>query len=115
MPPWANRLKNQLKVFERKMVFFGDQRAGLTIKKANFPENTLVYISNGSVTPVKGRHAIYLEYVILAQILPVANPLPEVDVDNHKYLDNEVLIFTPLYNSNNGLYKGLKKDWAILF
>ena len=90
-------------------VFFGDQRADLTIKKANFPENTLVYISNGSVTPVKGRHAIYLEYVILAQILPVANPLPEVDVDNHKYLDNEVLIFTPLYNTENGLCRGLKK------
>ena len=89
--------------------FFGDQRADITIKKANFPENTLVYISNGSVTPVKGRHAIYLEYVILAQILPVANPLPEVDVDNHKYLDNEVLIFTPLYNAENGFYRGLKK------
>ena len=85
------------------------------MKKANFPENTLVYINNDSVTPVKGRHAIYLEYMILAQILPVANPSPEVDPDNHKYLDTEVLIFTPLYNSNNGLYKGLKKDWAILF
>ena len=95
--------------------FFGDQRADLAMKKANFPENTLVYINNDSVTPVKGRHAIYLEYMILAQILPVANPSPEVDPDNHKYLDNEVLIFTPLYNSNNGLYKGLKKDWAILF
>ena len=50
--------------------FFGDQRADLTIKKANLPKNTLVYINNHSVTPVKGRHAIYLEYVILAQILP---------------------------------------------
>ena len=90
-------------------VFFGDQRADLTIKKANFPENTLVYINNGSVTPVKGGHVIYLEYVILTQILPVANPPPEVDLDNHKYLDNEVLIFTPLYNAENGFYRGLKK------
>ena len=62
--------------------FFGDQRADLTIKKANFPENTLVYINNGSVTLVKGRHAIYHEYVILAQILPVANPPPEADLDD---------------------------------
>ena len=89
--------------------FFGDQRADLTIKKANFPENTLVYINNGSVTPVKGRHAIYLEYMILAQILPVANPSPEVDLDNHKYLDNEVLIFTLLYHTENGLYRGLQE------
>ena len=34
----------------------------------------LVYINNGSATPVKGGHAIYLVYVILAQISPVANP-----------------------------------------
>ena len=27
--------------------FFGDQRTDLIIKKANFPENTLVYINNG--------------------------------------------------------------------
>ena len=89
--------------------FFGDQRADLTINKAKFPENTLVYINNGSVTPVKGVHAIYLEYVISAQILPVANPPRDMDLDNHRYLDNEVLIFTPLYNTENGLYRGLKK------
>ena len=88
---------------------FGDQRANLTIKKANFPENTLAYINNGSVTPVKGGHAIYLEYAILAKILPMANPPSNIDLDNHKYLDKEVLIFTPLYNAENGLYRGLKK------
>ena len=88
---------------------FGDQRADLTIKKANFPENTLAYINNGSVTPVKGGHAIYLEYAILAKILPMANPPSNIDLDNHKYLDKEVLIFTPLYNAENGLYRGLKK------
>ena len=90
--------------------FFWDQRADLTINKANFPENTLVYVNNGSVTLVKGGQVIHLEYTILAQILPVANSQPpEVDLDNHKYLDNEVLIFTPLYNTENGLYRSLKK------
>ena len=54
-------------------------------------------------------HAIYLEYVISAQILPVANPPHDIDLDNHRYLDNEVLIFTPLYDTENGLYRGLKK------
>ena len=94
---------------QKENCFFGDQRADLTIKKADFPENTLVYINNGSVTLVQGRHAIYHEYVILAQILPVANPPPEADLDYHRYLHNEVLIFTLLYNTKNGLYRGLKK------
>ena len=93
----------------KENVFFGDQRADLTIKKANFPENTLVYNNNGSVTLVKGGHAIYLEYVILAQILPVANPPSNIDLDNHKYLDNKLLIFTPLYNTEDVLYRSLKK------
>ena len=92
----------------KENAFFGDQRADLTIKKANFPENTLVYISNVSAAPVKGGHAVFLEYVILAQTLPVPNPQPEVDLDSHKYLDNEVLIFTLLYNTENGSHRGLK-------
>ena len=29
--------------------FFGDQRAELTILKANFPENCLVYVSQGQL------------------------------------------------------------------
>ena len=69
----------------------------------------MLYINNGSITPVKSGYAIYLEYVILAQVLPVANPPSNIDLDNYKYLHNEVLIFTPLYNTDNGLYRGLKK------
>ena len=34
--------------------FFKDQRTDLTIGRFNFPENTLVYVNNGSITPVKG-------------------------------------------------------------
>ena len=92
------------------MFFFWDQRTDLTIKKTNFPENALFYGNNGSVTLVKSSHAIYLEFVIIAKILPVANPPLELDLDTHKYQENEVLIFTPLYNTENGLYRGLKKS-----
>ena len=63
----------------KKNRFFKDQRTDLTIGKPNFPENTLVYINNGSITPVKGGHGIYLEFVILAQILPI--PPPGIDLD----------------------------------
>ena len=68
-----------------------------------------MYINNGSVTPVNGGHAIHLEYMILSQILPVANPPFNIDPENHKHLGNKVLIFTPIYNTENGLYRGLKK------
>ena len=33
--------------------FFGNQRIDLTIIKANFTENTLVYVNNGSISAVK--------------------------------------------------------------
>ena len=59
--------------------FFKDQRTDLTIGKPVLPENTLVYINNGSITPVKGGHGMYLEFLILAQILPI--PPPGIDLD----------------------------------
>ena len=59
--------------------FFKDQRTDLTIGNSGFPENTLVYINNGSITSVKGGHGMYLEFVILAQILPI--PLPGIDLN----------------------------------
>ena len=63
----------------RENGFFKDQRTDLTIGKANFSENTLVYVNNGSITPVKGGYTMYLEFAILAQILPIANAPPGID------------------------------------
>ena len=62
--------------------FFKEQRIDLTIPKANFPENTLCYVNQGSVSQVKDGEAIYLEYVILGQIMAVANTDPSIDFDN---------------------------------
>ena len=93
--------------------FFGDQKTNLTIIKANFPENTLVYVNNGSIFAVKGgKTAVYLGYVILVQILPVMN-FPD-NLDNYQYKDNEVLLYVPLYNTQNGLYRGIKKSLAYI-
>ena len=89
--------------------FFKYQRTDLTIEKPNFPENTLVYVNNGSITPVKGSYATYLEFAIIGQILPMANPPPNIDFGKYNYKENEVLIFTPLYSTENGLYRGLTK------
>ena len=91
--------------------FFGGQKTNLTISKANFSENTLVYVNNGSIFAAKGgQTAVYLDYVILAQILPVMN-FPD-NLDNYQYKDNEVLLYVPLYNTQNGLYRGIKKSLA---
>ena len=66
-------------------------------------------MNNSSITRVKGGHAMYLDFVSLAQILPVANPPPEINLDTYKFQENEVLIYTPLCNTENGLYRGLTK------
>ena len=89
--------------------FFKEQRTDLTIKKPNFPENTLVYVNQESISHIKGEQAIYLEFIILGQILPFANPDPKINLDNHDFKDNEVLLFVPSYNTETGLYQGLKK------
>ena len=57
--------------------FFDDHWSDLTIPKANFPENTLVYVNQGTVSVVKGGdQAIYLKFVVIGQLMPVANPDP---------------------------------------
>ena len=65
--------------------FFDEQRSDLTITKPNFPENALVYVNQGSISTVKGGHAIYLEFVILGQLMPVANPDPQINLENRQF------------------------------
>ena len=91
--------------------FFGDQRAELTILKANFPENMLCYINQGTVSLVKGgEKALYLDFVVLGQIMPVANVNPEIKPDTYDFKENELLIYCPVYNKSTGLYGGLTKN-----
>lgn len=47
--------------------------------------------------------------MILGQILPVPNISSDIDLDTYKYHENEILIYTLLYNTKNWLYRGLKK------
>ena len=89
--------------------FFNEQRSDLTITKPNFPENILVYINQGSITTVKGGHAMYLEFVIISQLMPVANPDPKIDLEKHEFKEHEALLFVPVYNTLTGMYGGLTK------
>ena len=92
--------------------FFNEQRSDLTITKPNFLENTLVYINQGSISTVKRVHAIYLEFVILGQLIPVANPDPQINLENQQFKDHEVCLFIPIYNKATGMYGGLTKKLA---
>ena len=76
--------------------FSNDAGTDLTITKANFLENTLVYVNQGTISPVKDGEAIYLEFVILGQIMPMANPNPAIDLDNYEFKEHECLLYTPL-------------------
>ena len=77
--------------------FFGEQRADLTIQKANFPEITFIYVNQAHVSLVKGwEKAIYCDYVILAQIMPLANIDPAINLETYDPKDDEVIIYTPM-------------------
>ena len=92
--------------------FFNEQRSDLTITKPNFPENTLVYVNQGSISTVKGGHAIYLEFEIIGQLMPLANPDPKIDLKKREFKDHEALLFIPLYNTVKGMYNDLTKKLA---
>ena len=99
-----------LKTLKKFGWFFKDCQSDLTLSKVNFPGITLYYINQEKVLLFKGgEQAIYLEYVVCGQIMPVANPDPSVNLDTRKFEDNEVLIYVPVYNKSTGFYGGLKK------
>ena len=92
--------------------FFNEQRSDLTITKPDFPENTLAYVNQGSISTVKSGYAISLEFVILGHLMPVANPDPQINLDNHQFNDHVACLFAPIYNKATGIYGGLRKNLA---
>ena len=92
--------------------FFKDQRSELNLSKANFPENTLVYVNQARISTVKaGEQAIYMTNVVLAQILPYAN---NPDLETYKLKDDEVLLFCPVYDTNTSKFKGIETRVALI-
>ena len=83
--------------------------------KDNFPEITLTYVNQACVSLVKGgEKAIYYDYVILAQIMPLANIDPLINLDMYEPKDNEVVIYVPMPNTVTGLYYGLTKKLGMI-
>ena len=66
----------------------------MTISKANFPENTLCYVNQWSVSIVKGdEQAIYNEFVVLGQLMHDASPDPSINLETHVFKENEALLY----------------------
>ena len=92
--------------------FFDGQRSDLTITKPNLQEKTLVYINQGIISTVLGVNAIYLEFAIICQLMPVANPDPQINLENHQFKEHEACLFVPIYNKATEMYSCLKKRLA---
>ena len=85
----------------------------MTILTANIPENTLVYVNQGSVSLAKGGgQAIYLEFVVCGQLMPIANPDATINLETHVLKENQALLYEPIYNKTTGLYGDLTKKLA---
>ena len=61
---------------------------------------------------VKGDLAVYLDYVILGELITATNSHENVDED--ECLPNEVKMVTPLYNADSGEFPGLEKRLAFI-
>ena len=93
--------------------FFGDQKSDFTTPKLNFPENTLVYCNQGTISTLKaGECAIYLDHVILGQVIAANNSPP--NLDNNVLEENEVILHVPLYNTKTGYFRGVKNWLAFI-
>ena len=94
---------------------FGKQRVDLTIQKPNFPEMTLTYVNQVHVSLVKGgEKAIYCDFVILGQIMHLANIDPLINLDTYEPKNKETVIYVPLYNTVTGLCHGLTKKLGLI-
>ena len=47
--------------------------------------------------------------MIITQLMPVANPDPQINLENHQFKDHEACLFVPVYNKSMGIYDGLTK------
>ena len=71
----------------------------------------MVYCNQGAIS-IAGDYAIYLNYVVLTQIIP-ANVSP-TDIDNYFFGENEVILNILLYNTKTGPFRGVKKWLAFI-
>ena len=93
--------------------FFRDVRPDLKLEKRNIPENCLLYVNQAFLSSVKnGDLAMYNHNFILGQIITAANQ-PE-DISTYECAANEVKLYTCIYNTTSGEFKGIRERLAYI-
>ena len=93
--------------------FFKDVRLNLKLQKRNIPENCLLYGNQAFSSTVKsGDLAMYNHNFILGQLIPAANQLE--DISTYECAPNEVKLYTCIYETTNGEFKGVRESIAYI-
>ena len=70
----------------------------------------MVYLNQGQLSIVKGgEKAIYLDFIVLGQIVPAGNADSSINLDTYVCKDNKVIVYCPVYNKSTGVYGALTK------
>ena len=91
---------------------FSDQKSDFNISKKNFPENTLIYINQETISNICGDLVIYTDSFILGQLIPAQTPLRDIHANQCNH--NEVKMVTPIYNLQTGNFLGLNTTLAFV-
>ena len=93
--------------------FFKDTKPELNLEKKNFSENCLFYINQSYISTVKnGDLATYHHNLIIGQLIVIANQPTEID--QYVCKDNEVKLFTCMYDLQTGELLGLRCEVAFI-
>ena len=92
------------KVWE-KFGFFDARKSENSLKKVNFPKNTLIYLNQSYLTVKENKKIFYCDYFITGQLSESSNP-PQ-DVSSHTLKENEVEMVTSRYDLDMSEFKGL--------
>ena len=93
--------------------FFRDVRPDLKLEKRKIPENALMYVNQAFLSTVKnGDLAMYNHSFIIGQIVPAANQ-PE-DISTYECAENEVKLYTCIYDNSTGEFKGVRERLAYI-
>ena len=102
--------------WEKKFVeifgYFDARKSDYSMKKVNFPKNTLIYINQSSLTVKKNKKILYCEFFIIGQTVETTNT-PQ-DIFSYNWNENEVKMVRQPYDAKTGEFKGLYETVGFL-
>ena len=97
---------------DKGRIFYG-HKTGIELGKKYIPENALFYINQSYISTVKnGNLAMYHHNFIVGQLIVAANQ--PIKIDEYVCKDNEVILFTCMYDLQTGEFLGLRCEVAFI-